>query len=147
MTAGEMILQTRREKGLSQEQLAEALDVSRQTVSRWENGERVPASDNLARLSQVLGVPMESLLDGVLPEPPAPEPEKAPEPEAPPAPAITPQRKKRRWIYALAAVLLAAAIALGGLLFWKSLDRSIPEEELKSEEIEPDINLPLFPLD
>lgn len=38
MTTGERIAQLRRAAGLSQEQLAEALEVSRQAVSKWETG-------------------------------------------------------------------------------------------------------------
>ena len=39
MTTGERIAQLRRAAGLSQEQLAEALEVSRQAVSKWETGD------------------------------------------------------------------------------------------------------------
>ena len=45
------------EQGLSQETLAERVNVSRQTVSKWENGAVRPSADNLAALSQVFGLP------------------------------------------------------------------------------------------
>ena len=53
---GEKIRQARREKGLTQEQLAQALFVSRQTVSNWENGKTEPDYQTLVRLSQELGM-------------------------------------------------------------------------------------------
>ena len=42
MTIGEKILQLRKASGLSQEQLAEQLDVSRQSISKWENNDSIP---------------------------------------------------------------------------------------------------------
>ena len=53
----------RQKKGLSQMELAETLDVSRQAVSKWEMGETRPTTENLKRLSQLYGVPMDTLLD------------------------------------------------------------------------------------
>ena len=53
----------RQKKGLSQMELAETLDVSRQAVSKWEMGETRPTTENLKRLSQLYGVPMDALLD------------------------------------------------------------------------------------
>ena len=47
---GEKIRQARREKGMTQEQLAQALFVSRQTVSNWENGRTEPDYQTLTRL-------------------------------------------------------------------------------------------------
>jgi transcriptional regulator with XRE-family HTH domain len=56
MTLGEQIRHAREERGLSQEDLAEALGVSRQAVSKWENGAAVPQGENRARLGQLLGL-------------------------------------------------------------------------------------------
>lgn len=53
---GEKIRQARREKGMTQEQLAQALFVSRQTVSNWENGRTEPDYQTLMRLSELLGL-------------------------------------------------------------------------------------------
>ena len=57
MTYGERIKQGREEQGLTQEQLAESLDVSRQAVSKWEMDLSRPARGKLARLSEVLEIP------------------------------------------------------------------------------------------
>jgi len=47
----------RRKKGLTQEELAELLGVSRVTVARWETGKLVPGTSSIMKLSDVLGVP------------------------------------------------------------------------------------------
>ena len=52
----------RKSKGLSQQELAVKLNVVRQTVSKWEQGRSVPASDMLISLSEVLEIPVSTLL-------------------------------------------------------------------------------------
>lgn len=56
MTLGEQIRTAREEKNLSQEELAEALGVSRQAVSKWENDTAVPQGANMNLLAAVLGL-------------------------------------------------------------------------------------------
>lgn len=51
-------------KGLSQEQLAEVLNVTRQSVSKWETGIAQPDADNLIKLASALGTTVEALLSG-----------------------------------------------------------------------------------
>ncbi len=55
----------RQEQGLSQEQLAEALGTSRQTVSKWESGAALPDAINLISLSDFFGVTTDALLRGI----------------------------------------------------------------------------------
>lgn len=62
MTMGTRIKQARLHAGLSQNQLAEQLDVSRQAVSRWERDAAHPSTENLMRLSACLDVSAETLL-------------------------------------------------------------------------------------
>jgi len=62
MPINEKIKELRSEGALSQEQLAELLGVSRQAVSKWENGECQPELDNIVRLAQVFGVSTDYLL-------------------------------------------------------------------------------------
>ncbi|MFU2194760.1 helix-turn-helix domain-containing protein [Streptococcus pluranimalium] len=52
----------RQDNGLTQAELAEQLDVSDKTISKWENGETYPSKRNMMRLSDQLGVSIESLL-------------------------------------------------------------------------------------
>lgn len=53
MSLGETIYSLRKQSGLSQEQLSELMDVSRQTVSKWENNTVVPNNENISRLSEI----------------------------------------------------------------------------------------------
>ena len=52
----------RKEKGFSQEALAEILGVSRQAISKWESGQTYPETDKLIILSEIFGVTLDSLL-------------------------------------------------------------------------------------
>lgn len=58
----ETITVLRRSRGLSQEQLAEALGVSRQSVSKWETGQATPELDNLRAMCDFFGVTLEQLV-------------------------------------------------------------------------------------
>ena len=62
MELGEKLKSARRERGLSQEQAAEALGVSRQTVSNWETGKTYPDILSAIRMSDLYGVSMDRLL-------------------------------------------------------------------------------------
>lgn len=74
MTTGEKLAALRREKGFSQEQLAEALHVSRQSVSRWEMDAAFPETDKLIRLSRLFGCSIDFLLNNEV-QSLAPEPD------------------------------------------------------------------------
>ena len=60
MTLGEQIASARKEKGMTQEMLAEQLGVTRQAVARWETGKALPGTANLFMLRQLLGIPLEA---------------------------------------------------------------------------------------
>ncbi len=62
MTLGERLQKLRKEKGLSQDQLAEALNVSRQAVSKWERDEAVPEIDKIIKLSEIFSISIDSIL-------------------------------------------------------------------------------------
>lgn len=64
MTVGQRIAKCRKEKNLSQEYIAEQLDVSRQAVSKWENDLTEPDTGNLIQLAKVFGVSVEYLANG-----------------------------------------------------------------------------------
>lgn len=63
MKLDEKLVRLRKEKGLTQLELAEAVKVSRQAVSKWEAGGAVPSTDNLKGLSDLFGVPVDFLLN------------------------------------------------------------------------------------
>ena len=62
METREVLFNLRTQKGLSQEELAEKIFVTRQAVSRWENGETVPNIDTLKLLSKFFDVSINTLL-------------------------------------------------------------------------------------
>jgi transcriptional regulator with XRE-family HTH domain len=62
MTTAEKLVRLRKEKGLSQLQLAEEINVSRQAISRWEVGLAVPSREKLRALSELYNVSMDYLL-------------------------------------------------------------------------------------
>lgn len=63
MTLGQNILELRKKKGLSQEQLGEKINVTRQTISNWELEETSPNPTQLKLLSQTLEVSVDELLN------------------------------------------------------------------------------------
>lgn len=67
MALPEKLYTLRKKSGLSQEQLAEALNVSRQAISKWEGGSAMPESDKLLALSNYFGVSLDYLLKGGAP--------------------------------------------------------------------------------
>ena len=54
----------RKARGLSQEDLTRQLHITRQTLSKWENGQSVPDAQLLLRLAEILDVPVSELLGG-----------------------------------------------------------------------------------
>lgn len=110
MELKEILLSLRREKGLSQAELAEELGVSRQAVSRWEAGLAVPSGENLIALSRVYGVTVEEMLrNGRGEEPPEPPPDQG-----------TDLPKRKWWV-----VILLVAAFCGGTLLWGWLTHSM----------------------
>ncbi len=63
-TIGMKIYQLRKERNVSQETLAEALDVSRQSVSRWESGSNIPEMAKIIEIAKYFEVSVSYLLDG-----------------------------------------------------------------------------------
>ncbi len=107
----EKLIQRRREKGMTQEDLAERLSVSRQTVSKWENGECMPDADKFIRLADILEISLDELVGREA------EPSVRPAPEQP-----KPGKKLRRLLAAAAACLIfvLGGFALGRYVFPKT---------------------------
>ena len=152
MDLAERLTALRKRAGLSQGDVAERLNVSRQAVSRWETGLTVPATDNLSRLGRLYGVTLDELLSYSAPLPPEKPQEEAPaqqpqeaaqQPKAE-APAPTPQpaaasapAHARAIIIALSILCLLLAIGVGVLLHQKhSENRELTFDEMESESIE-----------
>ena len=64
MTIGKRIALLRKEKGLTQEELAKYMDVSPQAVSKWENDQTCPDISALPKLAKLFGVSVDELLEG-----------------------------------------------------------------------------------
>ena len=86
MKLSEKITRLRKARGLSQEELAEKLGVSRQAVSRWESGTALPDAGNLRQISRLFEVSADYLLD---------EERESPEPSA--IPMAAPQGSRTNW--------------------------------------------------
>ena len=63
MKLSDKIVGLRKSNGMSQEDLAEKLDVSRQAISRWESGAAMPDANNILQLSKLFGVTTDYLLN------------------------------------------------------------------------------------
>ncbi len=62
MSIGESIQKYRKELNLSQEELAQQLHISRQTISLWEKNQTTPTIDNLIRLKEIFGISVDQIL-------------------------------------------------------------------------------------
>lgn len=62
MTFGDKLQYLRKTKGISQEELASHLNLSRQAISKWENNSSIPDVENIVKLSNIFDVPTDYLL-------------------------------------------------------------------------------------
>ena len=118
MTSGERIKRERELRRLSQENLAEQMEVSRQAVSKWETGQSRPSREKLERLSALFDLPM-SVWE-----------------EEPPPPSD--QTQLKRWKTATAVLAVALCVALIGLLIlW-------PKSPTDADDISPSESSPVI---
>ena len=108
MSLAKKMIELRKQNGLSQQDLADRLGVSRQAISRWETGAVQPLADSVKSLAQVFQVSTDYLLNDDL-DTPTPPPTAQP---APPQEKPKPTRKHRKWLLALAALAAAAVLVL-----------------------------------
>lgn len=109
MNLGENIYRYRTKRNMSQGDLADALEVSRQSVSKWENNMAVPDLDKLIKMSRIFGITLDDL---VAEEPPEADEEpvsqiptiSVPDSEASHVPVLR-KHKKFWWIWGLYLVL------------------------------------------
>lgn len=134
MKLDEKLVHLRKEKGLTQLELAEAVNVSRQAVSKWESGSGIPSTENLRGLSELYGVPVDYLLNE---EERKPESGNAPKDE--PGNNSAPVREERRrvpikWVV-VALVVLILLVTIGMLIVNRDKNNSHLLEEEKGEEV------------
>ena len=73
MIFADKVVQLRKKSGWSQEELAEKLNVTRQSVSKWEGAQSIPDLEKILQLAQIFGVSTDYLL-GLTDNPGRPEP-------------------------------------------------------------------------
>lgn len=101
----------RKENNMSQDELAERLDVSRQSVSLWENGQTQPTVDNIIALSKIFNISADELLGGEIEAALTASPDNSPEEAA----TGKPKRKRKLWLWILIPVLV---IAIAGGVYY-----------------------------
>ena len=109
MSLADKIMQLRKQQGWSQIDRADRLDVSRQSVSKWEMAQAVPELDKIIKLSELFDVTTDYLLKDDIPEPLAPEPEATPEPVAR---EETPKKKWSTWRWVATGIVAFVFLAL-----------------------------------
>lgn len=90
MSLAEKIFSLRTARSMSQDDLAEKLEVSRQSVSKWETGQSTPDLDKIIRLSDLFGVTVDQLVrEGEAPQPPElSQPQEQQKPQETPQPQV-----------------------------------------------------------
>ena len=124
----------RKKHGLTQMDLAEKLNVSRQAISRWEVGAAVPSTDNLKTLSDLYGVSVDDILKGET----ASVPQSSDLSDSPQE-TLSSHRsnKKSTIIFACVLILLALAVAIVASVvkFHESEEKTnLPMENMPAEE-------------
>lgn len=147
MELNEKLISLRKKNKLTQAQVSETLDVSRQAISNWETGAVLPSTDNLLALSRLYQVPLDHLLNGDTDLTPAPAKEKevdkkevtAPETECSNTNSKIGRLKKRKVIILayLFTILLVVAVSVAATLFvlWAREPKAIDLYDLESEQV------------
>ena len=102
----EKLIDLRKKNGMSQEELADRLGVSRQAISRWELGSTLPDAPNLLKLSDLFGVSIDYLLRDEYTEKQQSPSRKTESPEG-----SAKERGKRKWYLAASLAWALAGVA------------------------------------
>lgn len=115
MTFGEKVQNLRKKAGMSQDALAERLEVSRQAVSKWERDEAMPETEKVVRIAKLFEVSLDELLLDIKEEP---EPETQPWYEAPryQTRTVTPEARLEQFLRRHGYKFGYAMMAVGGLI-------------------------------
>lgn len=147
MELNEKLISLRKKNKLTQAQVSETLDVSRQAISNWETGAVLPSTDNLLALSRLYQVPLDHLLNGDTDPMPVPVTEKevdkkeatAPETEYSNTNSKIDRLKKRKAIilFYLLTILLVVVISVAATLFvlWAREPKAIDLYDLDSTPV------------
>lgn len=136
MNLSEKLILLRKKKGVSQAELAELMNVSRQAISRWETGVAVPSSQNLHFLTEFYGI---TLRDLYFPAEETPSPQ-----EQVPQPQATEDTRKRKlfWLYTAAVVLVLLVgvliTAIDHIAHNEDTKEPIPMDDIQGVVIDPE---------
>ena len=108
---GRQIAEARHRKGMTQDEVARQMNLSRQALSHWEQGRNLPDVESLRRLSRILGCSFDLGGDEAEAEPPVPDPAPAAAPADVPPPPLSESRKNRSRAWLLLPAALLAALA------------------------------------
>lgn len=115
---GKNIRNLRKENKMSQEQLAEKLNVSRQSISLWENGQTTPSMDNIIAIADIFGVSTDVLLKDSVEEISDNEIVKEFKP------------RKKGIFFALVSIVVAIIVAVSALMINHGFDKKLSAEEI-----------------
>ena len=116
MSLGENIYKHRTARSQSQTDLADLLEVSRQSVSKWENDSAVPDLDKLIRISKIFDISLDELVFG---EKAKKEPE--PEPPAPSVQTVTVSAIPIKWVVGVSMLIFGMVLFLLSIFWGDSL--------------------------
>lgn len=116
MNLGENIYKYRTQRNMSQGDLADALNVSRQSVSKWENNNAVPDLERLVKMSELFGITLDELVGKERPAPEEPSP-------SPVQPVVITERKFTT--QKVIGIILVCAGALFLLMALSAADASV----------------------
>lgn len=134
MNFGEKLSLLRKQHGMTQLELAEKLNLSRQAVSRWERGTAEPSTENLVRIAALFGVPVDALVNDGAPLQTEPAAQAAPTEEK----SAAPGQGRPAMMKMVAIMVLVIAVALAFLIGMMAGRReALPEENpIDMEDIE-----------
>lgn len=128
----------RKNKGITQEELADRLNVVRQTISKWEKGQSVPDAEMLVKLAEIFEVPVSQLLGSRI------EPDAQPDALAEQLARINEQlvikNRRAKRIWTVIAIIIAGSILLqlliiGAITLLRVVPQSGPTEVYEQTEI------------
>lgn len=126
MELNQKLTQLRKEKSLTQMELAEEINVSRQAISKWEIGKTVPSMENLICLSKLYDVPLDYLIN---------ERDKQKTDGASTKENVK-QIRHLRYLIPIVCVITIVAILTGVFVFQKNSNSASGLNELKREKVD-----------
>ena len=132
----EAIRNERKDKRITQEELAEKMNVSRQAVSLWESGQSRPSTDKLSALAKIYTVSLDWLCSGT----DEPVPDKLTAYTCPESEPAEQAKQRKKSIAKWAAIVLALFALIAAIFIWThtgSQDNCIPIDDIQRRVVEP----------